>query len=39
MLSAYSIGRCCSMNELIVPTGNAGLVNAFYLAWTIPLAG
>jgi Glycosyltransferase family 87 len=38
VLSAYSIAALLTMNELIVPTGNAGLVNAFYLAWTIPLA-
>ena len=24
---------------MIAPSGNPGLVNAFYLAWTIPLAG
>jgi hypothetical protein len=38
VLSAYSIAALLTMNELIVPTGNAALVNAFYLAWTIPLA-
>jgi hypothetical protein len=27
------------MNEVVVPLGEPVLINAFYLAWTIPLAG
>jgi hypothetical protein len=38
VLSAWSVASLLAMNELIVPAGDAGLVNAFYLAWTIPLA-
>jgi Glycosyltransferase family 87 len=38
VLSAYAIGALLLMNELIVPTGEPWLINAFYLAWTIPLA-
>jgi len=38
VLSAYSIGALLLMNELVVPSGEPGLINAFYLGWTIPLA-
>jgi hypothetical protein len=38
VLSAYSIAALLLMNEVIVPTGEPWLINAFYLAWTIPLA-
>ena len=38
VLSAYTIGALLLMNEVVVPSGDAGLINAFYLAWTIPLA-
>jgi len=38
VLSAYTIGALLLMNEVVVPSGEPGLINAFYLAWTIPLA-
>jgi hypothetical protein len=38
VLSAYTIGALLLMNEVVVPSGNAGLINAFYLSWSIPLA-
>lgn len=38
VLSAYSIGALLLMNEVVVPSGEPGLINAFYLGWTIPLA-
>jgi hypothetical protein len=38
VLSAYSIGALLLMNEVVVPSGEPGLINVFYLAWTIPLA-
>jgi len=38
VLSAYSIAALLLMNEVVVPTGEPGLINAVYLAWTIPLA-
>lgn len=38
VLSAYTVGALLLMNEVIVPTGEPWLINAFYLAWTIPLA-
>jgi hypothetical protein len=39
VLSAYTIAALLMMNELIVPTNHAWLINVFYLAWTLPLAG
>ena len=39
VLSAYTIAALLMMNELIVPTDHAWLINVFYLAWTLPLAG
>ena len=39
VMSAYAIGGALLLTEVIAPSGNPGLVNAFYLAWTIPLAG
>lgn len=39
VLSAYTIAAVLLMNELVVPSGNPGLINAVYLAWSIPLAG
>jgi hypothetical protein len=38
VLSAYTIVALLLMNEVVVPSGDAGLINAFYLGWTIPLA-
>jgi hypothetical protein len=38
VLSAYAIGALLLMNEVVVPSGESGLINAFYLGWTIPLA-
>jgi hypothetical protein len=38
VLSAYAIGALLLMNEVVVPSGEPGLINAFYLGWTIPLA-
>jgi hypothetical protein len=38
VLSAYAVAALLLMNEVIVPTGEPWLINAFYLAWTIPLA-
>jgi hypothetical protein len=39
VLSAVAIGALLLMNEVVVPLGEPVLINAFYLAWTIPLAG
>jgi hypothetical protein len=39
LMSAYAIGGALLLTEAIAPSGDPGLVNAFYLAWTIPLAG
>jgi hypothetical protein len=39
VLSAVAIGALLLMNEVVVPLGEPLLINAFYLAWTIPLAG
>ena len=39
VLSAFTIGALLLMNEVVVPSGDARLINAVYLAWTIPLAG
>jgi Glycosyltransferase family 87 len=39
VLSAYSIGAVLLLNELVVPSGEPRLINAVYLAWTIPVAG
>jgi hypothetical protein len=39
VMSAYAIGAILLMNEVVVPSGEPALINAFYLAWTIPLAG
>ena len=39
VLSAYGIGALLLMNEVVVPSGEPALINAFYLGWTIPLAG
>ncbi len=39
VLSALSIAALLLMNEVVVPTGEPRLINAFYLAWTVPLAG
>jgi hypothetical protein len=38
VLSAYAVGALVLMNEVIVPTGEPWLINACYLAWTVPLA-
>lgn len=38
VLSAYAIGAILLMTHVIVPMKDAPLVNAFYLAWTLPLA-
>jgi hypothetical protein len=37
--SAVAIGALLLMNEVVVPLGEPVLINVFYLAWTIPLAG
>ena len=39
VLSAVAIGALLLMNEVVVPLGEPVLINVFYLAWTIPLAG
>ena len=39
VLSAVAIGALLLMNEVVVPLGEPVLINAFYLVWTIPLAG
>jgi hypothetical protein len=39
VLSAVAIGALLLMNEVVVPLGEPVLINAAYLAWTIPLAG
>ena len=39
VMSGYAIAGALLLTEVIAPSGNPGLVNAFYLAWTIPLAG
>ena len=39
VMSAYAIGGALLLTQAIAPSGDPGLVNAFYLAWTIPLAG
>ncbi|MEA2418443.1 MAG: hypothetical protein QOE60_649 [Thermoleophilaceae bacterium] len=39
VLSAWAIAGALMLNEVIAPTGEPGVINAFYLAWTIPLAG
>jgi hypothetical protein len=39
VLSAVAIGALLLMKEVVVPLGEPVLINAFYLAWTIPLAG
>jgi hypothetical protein len=39
VLSAYSIGALLLLNEVIVPSRDPQLINAVYLAWTIPVAG
>ena len=39
MADALSIAALLLMNEVLVPTGEPRLINAFYLAWTVPLAG
>jgi hypothetical protein len=38
VLSAVAIGALLIMNEVVVPLGEPVVINAFYLAWTIPLA-
>jgi hypothetical protein len=38
VLSASALAALLVMNEVIVPTGEPALINAVYLAWTIPLA-
>jgi hypothetical protein len=38
LLSAYAIAAVLLMNEVVVPAGEPRLINAVYLAWTIPLA-
>jgi hypothetical protein len=39
VLSAYSIAAVLLLNEVVVPSGEPRLINAVYLAWTIPVAG
>lgn len=39
VLSACSIAALLLLNEVIAPSGEPWLINTFYLAWTIPLAG
>jgi len=39
VMSACSIGAVLLLNEVIAPTGEPRLINAVYLAWTVPLAG
>ena len=39
VLSAVTIGLLLLMNEVVVPTGEPWLINAFYVAWALPLAG
>ena len=39
VLAAISIGALLLMNEVVVPSGEPRLINAVYLAWTVPLAG
>ena len=39
VLSAWSIAALLTMSSLVVPTADPALINSFYLAWTIPLAG
>jgi hypothetical protein len=37
VMSAFAIGALLLMNEVIVPLGEPAVINAFYLAWTLPL--
>jgi hypothetical protein len=37
VMSAFAIGALLLMNEVIVPLGEPAAINAFYLAWTLPL--
>jgi hypothetical protein len=39
VLSAYSIAAVLLLNEVVVPSGEPRLINAVYLAWTLPVAG
>jgi hypothetical protein len=39
VMSAYAIAAVLLMNEVVAPSGNPRLINAIYLAWTIPLVG
>jgi hypothetical protein len=39
LMSGYAIAGALLLTEVIAPSGDPGLVNAFYLAWTIPLSG
>lgn len=38
VLSGYAIAMLLLMTHVIAPMKDAGLVNAFYLAWSLPLA-
>jgi hypothetical protein len=35
--SGISIGAVAALQFVVAPTNSAGLVNAFYLLWTVPL--
>ena len=39
VLSACAIAAIVAMNEIVAPTRDATFINAFYLAWTLLLAG
>jgi hypothetical protein len=39
VMSAYAIAGALLLTQTIAPSGDPALVNDFYLAWTIPLAG
>jgi hypothetical protein len=38
VLSAFAIGALLLMDEVVAPSGDPALINAAYLAWTLPLA-
>jgi hypothetical protein len=37
VLSGYAIAAILLMTHVVVPSGNPQLINAFYLAWSLPL--
>lgn len=39
VMSGVAIGALLAMTHVIAPMKNADLINAFYLAWSLPLAG